>query len=43
MWATDQGEWYLQQVDGPDTDKSCGKWQIGIERSQTLQDVKGQM
>lgn len=36
MWAADHGEWCLQQADGTDTDKSCGKWQMEIERSQTL-------
>lgn len=30
------GEWCLQQVDGADTDKRCGKWQIEIKRSQVL-------
>lgn len=36
MWAADHGEWCLQRVDGADTDKSCGKGQIEIERNQSL-------
>lgn len=41
MWAADCREQHFRQVDGTNTNSSCGKWEIEIQRGQ-IQGERGE-